>query len=163
MEWHIADLAALVLVALCCWQGWNQGFLMRLYTLVRFLLLLVLTIVLVPLLLPILPDTVPGREGVIIVFAMVVAAVILHVVENLLKIMERLPLVSAVNKVGGAALGAVLGVVFVWVILLLIGSFQEAQWCQFLSGYVKQSHLLMELQKFNPLPYIMENFDIPTL
>lgn len=163
MEARIAELVALGIVALCAVQGGYQGLVMKVYSLVRLVLLLVVTIVLVPLILPLIPVSVTGREGIALVVALIVVAVALGVLADLLKIIDHIPVVSTVNKLGGALLGVVLGMLIVWVVLLLIGAFQDVEWCRQVSGYIRQSPILMEIQRFNPLPNIMKNFNFPIL
>ena len=81
----------------------------------------------------------------------------------MLKVIDHIPVVKEVNKAGGALLGLVFGMLLVWVALFVIGTFQEAEWCREAAGYVRQSDILMALQKCNPLPAILNNFDFPTL
>lgn len=163
MEARIAELAALAVVALCVWQGAVRGLVLKVYSLVKVILLLVVTMVALPFLLPLFPSGTPGCEGIAFVAAMAVTAVVLHVLESLLKLVDRIPVVGTVNRIGGAGLGFVTGVLAVWVLLLLIGAMQEMEWCRRISEYVRHSEILMQVQQFNPLPFILKNFDFPSL
>lgn len=163
MEARIAELIALAVVLLCMAEGASRGLVMKVYSLVRIILLLVVTIILTPLILPLFPTGYQGREGLSFFAALVITAIALHILADILKIVDHIPVVSTVNKLGGAVLGAVIGVLLVWVILLLIGAMQDVSWCQRASGAVRQSRLLMQLQQFNPLPKILENFGFSIL
>lgn len=163
MEARIAELAALFIILLCIAQGWYRGLLMKVYSLIRFILLLVAAVILVPVLLPMFPSNLTGKEGIAFVIALLVAGILLHYLEKVLKLVEKIPVVSTVNKLGGAVLGGIFGIVLVWLFLFLAGSFQETAWCRQVTGYIRESEILMALYQFNPLSYIMGYFDFPLL
>lgn len=163
MEPRIAEGIALAVILLSTLQGASKGLVRKVYSLVRLLLLLVVTLVLTQLILPVMPSDLQAREGIALLVALIATAIILNVVEHVLKIIDHIPVVSTVNKLGGAVLGFVIGVLLVWIILLLMGAMQEAEWCRRASEIVRQSPVLMQIQQFNPLPIIMENFDFPVL
>ena len=163
MEARMAELVALIILLLCIWQGWYRGLIMKVYSLLRFVLLIVVTIILVPIIMPLFPSDLTGREGVSFVAALIMAAILLHIIAKVLKIVEKIPVVSTVNKLGGAALGAVMGIIIIWLILFLAGSFQENSWCRQIIAYIRESELLMSIYRFNPLAYIMKSFNFPTL
>lgn len=163
MEARIAELAALIIILLCIGQGWYRGLLMKVYSLVRFVLLLVATIILVPIILPMFPSDLAGKEGIAFVIALIVAALLLHYLAKVLKLVEKIPIVSTVNKFGGAVLGGIFGIITIWLLLFLVSSFQEIPWCQKITEYIRGSELLMSIYQFNPLAYIMKHFNFPTL
>lgn len=163
MEVRIAEIIAAVVVLVCVLDGAYRGLVMKVYSIVRLALLLVITTVLAPLILPMIPKDVVVREGAAFVVALLVTAIALGIVARVLKVIDHIPVVKEVNKAGGALLGLVFGMLLVWVALFVIGTFQEAEWCREAAGYVRQSDILMALQKCNPLPAILNNFDFPTL
>lgn len=160
---RIAELAAVLLILLCAVQGWHRGFVMKIYTLIRLVLLLVLTMILVPVILPFFPAHIAGKEGFSFVVSFLAAAVLLHIFAKLLKIVDKIPIVGTVNKLGGAILGVVLGILFIWLLLFLAGSFQEIPWCYRITSSIRESEVLMMLYQFNPFTYFMKYFDFPTL
>lgn len=163
MEARIVELAALFIILACMAQGWYRGLLMKVYSLIRFILLLVAAIILVPILLPMFPSDLTGKEGIALCISLLVAAILLHCLEKVLKLVEKLPVVSTVNKLGGAVLGGIFGIALVWLLLLLAGSLQEVAWCRQLTEYIRESEILMAVYQFNPLSYIMGHFDFPVL
>lgn len=163
MEARIAELIALGIILLSAFEGAVRGLVMKIYSMVRFVLVLVLSIILVPLILKMIPSTVAIKEGIAFAAAFVLSGIILSVVAGLLKIIDHIPVVSTLNKIGGALIGGAMGVIFVWVLLLVIGAFQTEPWCQTAAGYVRQSPVLMAVQSYNPLPVILEKFDFPVL
>ena len=62
MEGRIAELIALSVIVLSTWQGASRGLVLKIYSLVRIILLLAATILLVPLLLPLFPSDLQARE-----------------------------------------------------------------------------------------------------
>ena len=71
MEVWMAELAALLLILACIAHGAYQGLLLKIYSLVKIVLLIVGTAVVAPLLLTFFPKTVDGRE----VFAFIAALI----------------------------------------------------------------------------------------
>lgn len=163
MEARIAELIALGIILLSAFEGAVRGLVLKVYSMVRFVLVLILAIILVPLIVRMIPSTVAVKEGVALAVAFVIAGIVVSIVAGLLKIIDHIPVVSTLNKIGGALIGGAMGVVFVWVVLLVIGAFQQEPWCQTVAGYVRQSPVLMTVQSYNPLPLILEKFDFPIL
>lgn len=158
MEARIAELIALAIVTLSVVQGAYRGLVLKVYSLVRLILLLVVTVILTPMIFSLLPQELSAREGAAFLAALVLAAIALHILARLLKIVDHIPVVSTINRLGGAALGLVVGVLLVWLILLLAGALQEAEWCRQIQGYIRQSAILTQLQQIDPLPGILANF-----
>lgn len=158
MEARIAELIALAIVALSVVQGAYRGLVLKVYSLVRLILLLVVTVILTPMIFSLLPQELSVREGAAFLAALILTAIALHILERLLKIVDHIPVVSTINRLGGAALGLVVGVLLVWLILLLVGALQEAEWCRQIQGYIRESAILTQLQQIDPLPDILANF-----
>ncbi|MCH5266647.1 MAG: CvpA family protein [Lachnospiraceae bacterium] len=163
MEARIAEIIAAVIVLACVLEGAYKGLVLKVYSIACLALLLVIATVLAPLILPMIPEEVVVREGAAFVAALVVTGIALGIVGSLLKIIDHIPVVKQVNRIGGALLGFVFGMLIVWVALFVIGTFQEVGWFQEAAGYIRQSPILMAMEKCNPLPAILKNFDFPSL
>ena len=72
MEVRIAEIIAAVVVLVCVLDGAYRGLVMKVYSIVRLALLLVITTVLAPLILPMIPKDVVVREGAAFVVALLV-------------------------------------------------------------------------------------------
>lgn len=77
--------------------------------------------------------------------------VVIHVMMRWLDVMARLPIVSGVNKIAGAILGGVQGLLFVWLILLLIHAFSRSSWAEMLLVRIEGSRWLSFLYHYNVL------------
>ena len=163
MEARIAELIALSIIVICGLQGAYQGLVLKVYSLVRIVLLLVITLILCPLLLPVFPSGLLAREGIAFLTALIITAIALHILAKVLKIIDHIPVVNTVNKFGGAVLGLIIALLLVWTILFVIGAMQELEWCRRASSYISQSSVLMQFQAFNPLAKILENFEFPVI
>ncbi len=163
MEARIAECIALGLVLLSVFDGAYKGLVLKIYSMVRFVLLLIVTMILVPLIMPLLPPDVTAKEGIAFLVGLAVSGVALSIVAKLLKIVDHVPVINTVNKIGGAALGLVCGLLLIWAVLLAIGAFQEVPWCRTVTGYIRQSPVLMMIQTYNPLPAILKNFNFPII
>lgn len=163
MSTGLLEIIALVIIIVSLLEGAHSGLVMKIFSLVKFVLILIVTIVLVPILKSVIAQENVARDGIAYVIAFVVAAIVIHVVANVLKIVDKIPIVKTVNRLGGAILGAAMGLILVWVALLVIGAFQNVAWCHDVSEAAKNSTILYQLQRFNPMIYILKEFDFPTL
>lgn len=163
MEGRIAEFIALSVIVLSTCQGASRGLVLKIYSLVRIILLLAATILLVPLLLPLFPSDLQAREGIALLAALVITGITLHILERVLKIIDHIPVVNTVNKLGGALLGLAIGLLLVWTALLIVGALQELAWCRQASSYIGQSPVLMQFQALNPLSKILEHFEFPDI
>lgn len=93
-----------------------------------------------------------GIIGLILTF--IVVSIILHLVSGLLNGIFSLPILSLINRAGGAVLGAVQGLFIVWIIFLLLSLFWDTQWARTgislikenqVTGYLYQNNLLAEI------------------
>ena len=163
MSTPILEIAALAIFILCVLEGAYRGLVMKIFSLVRFVLILVMTIVLVPIVQSIVAQNNVAKDGIAYIVAFVVAIIVVSVVANVLKIVEKIPVVKTVNRLGGAIVGACMGVILIWVALAIIGAFQNVEWCQQISRAAKESVILYQIQRFDPMVYILRQIDFPTL
>lgn len=151
---NIAEVIAVILIIVCALHGAACGLLYKVYSLIRFLLVIVLMILLTPVVISCLPVDILYQQGIGYLVAGVVASIILGIVGHYLKKANKIPLFGSVNKLGGALVGALYGVAFVWLCLELIAAFPGSQLCQQVAVYVAKSELLLKLQHINPLSLI---------
>ncbi|MCI5936972.1 MAG: CvpA family protein [Eubacterium sp.] len=151
---NIAEVIAIIMIILCALHGASCGLLYKVYSLIRFLLVIVLMILLTPVVVSFLPVDIFYRQGIGYLVAGVIASIILGIVGHYLKKANKIPVFGSVNKLGGALVGALYGVVFVWLCLELIAVFPGTQLCQQAAVYVAKSDLLLKLQHMNPLSLI---------
>ena len=149
--YHIVEGIAVLIILICIVDGWRRGLLLKLYGLARFAAMLILTIVLTPLLYQILPLEPGLREGAAALGALILSIVLLLIAAQVLHIVDKIPILNTVNRLGGAAVGLVIGVLAVWVALIVITSFRDIAWCKTVTGYIKQSTVLSWFVHFNPL------------
>ena len=95
--------------------------------------------------------------------AWIIASIVIGMIAKFLHVVEKLPVVSTLNKAGGAVLGLVLGVAVLWILLLLIGAFQDNGWCGQIADMVKKSSWLMKLNDSNPLAQLIKGYGFPSL
>ena len=163
MTTRLLEAIALILWLLCVLNGWHRGLVMQVFSLVRMIFILVLTVVFVPMILPMITQENAVRNGIAYLAALVVALVIVNLIAHLLKIVERIPVVKTVNRLGGGILGACIGVVLIWVALAVIGAFQDAAWCRDIAACARESEILRAIQRFDPMMYVLEHFDFPNI
>lgn len=163
MTTRLLEIIALVLWLLCVLNGLHRGLVMQVFSLVRMILILVLTVVFVPLIMPMIGQENVARNGIAYIAALIVALVAVNLVAHILRIVEHIPVVKTVNRLGGGLLGACIGVVLIWVALAVIGAFQEVSWCQEIALCAKGSDVLRTIQRFDPMMYVLNHFDFPRM
>ena len=149
--YHIVEAIAALIVIICIIDGWRRGLLLKLFGLARFAAILIVTIVLTPLLYRILPLDPGLREGAAALGTLVIAIVLSLIAAQVLHIVDKIPVLNTVNRLGGALIGLLIGVLAVWVALLVITSFRDIAWCKTVTGYIRQSTVLSWLVHWNPL------------
>ena len=147
----IIEIIALILIVISMADGYRKGLLMKLFGLGRFVVMIVITIVLTPIIYMIMPLEPGVKEGASILLALILAAIVLFVVASVLKVVDRIPVIHTLNRLGGALVGLVFGVLAIWVILIVLGSFSDVEWCKNVTTYVKDSPILSFMLKFNPV------------
>lgn len=75
----------------------------------------------------------------------------LQIISRCLDLVARLPVLCGVNKLAGAALGAAEGLVFLWLLCLLVTAFSTTEWGAELSRMIEESSWLSYLYDHNLL------------
>lgn len=94
-----------------------------------------------------LADTVLNSIGFVLLFAAVFLAS--KIVIRWLDLISRLPVLSGINKLAGALLGGLEGLVFVWLVCILITAFSGTEWGLALTQQIEMSKWLSYLYSHN--------------
>ena len=163
MNTRLLEIIALGLLLVCVLDGIHKGFVMKIFSLIRIVVILALAVLLVPFILPMITEDNLARSGIAYIAALVVALVVVQLVAHVLKLVDHIPVVKTVNRLGGGVLGGCIGIVLIWVALVVIGAFQDVPWCQEISACAKESEVLRMIQRFDPMAYALKHFEIPEL
>lgn len=94
-----------------------------------------------------LANKILNSVGFVILFAAVYVA--MKLIVGWLDIISRLPILSGINKIAGAMMGGVQGLVFVWLACILITAFSGTSWGLMLSQQIEASKWLSYLYSHN--------------
>lgn len=94
-----------------------------------------------------LANKILNSVGFVILFAVVYVA--LKMIASWLNIIARLPIISGINKIAGALLGGIQGLVFLWLACILITAFSGTEWGLMLSRQIEASKWLSYLYNHN--------------
>lgn len=94
-----------------------------------------------------LANKILNSVGFVILFAAVYVA--MKLIVSWLDIISRLPILSGINKIAGALLGGIQGLVFVWLACILITAFSGTSWGLMLSQQIEASKWLSYLYSHN--------------
>lgn len=147
MQPFILELIALAIIVLGIVAGAARGLLLTLYSLVKIILIIALAVVIYPVAKVVIPSNSGWEAGAAALIALLIAVVALGLVARLLRLVDKIPVIHGLNKLGGAVLGGVLGAVVVIVALIVICMSRQAEWCQEIYLGVEQSRLLMSVVK----------------
>lgn len=147
MQPFIMELIALAIIVLGIVAGAARGLLLTLYSLVKIILMIALAVVIYPVAKVVIPINSGWEAGAAALIALLIAVVALGLVARLLRLVDKIPVIHGLNKLGGAVLGGVLGAVVVIVALIVICMSRQAEWCQEIYLGVEQSRLLMSVVK----------------
>ena len=88
------------------------------------------------------------------VMMLIVVYLLIKVLVSWLDIVTRLPILSGMNKIAGAILGGVQGLLFFWIAALLLTAFATTAWGSFLLIQIETSTWLSILYHINPISRI---------
>lgn len=163
MSTRLLELAAALILLVCVLDGVHKGLLLKVFYLVRMIVVLALTMVLVPIFKPVFAGNLQTQNGVAYIAALIVAAIAVAIVVRVLKLVDHIPVLNTVNRLGGAIFGACIGIVFIWIALALLGAFQDVSWCKEATECARQSEILRIIQKFDPMSYLLKQIDFPMI
>ena len=95
-----------------------------------------------------------GLSFFIVIFLLGIVACI---VRRLIIKIERVPVISTVNRVAGFAVGFIKGMVIVWLLLALTSLFAASEIGQTMTAYINDSVMLKYLYENNPVIKLIEN------
>ena len=80
---------------------------------------------------------------------------VLEIIARCLDIVARLPILSGVNKLAGAALGGLEGLIFMWLAFLFVTAFSATEWGMHLNRMIESSSWLSFLYDNNLLAKVV--------
>lgn len=95
-----------------------------------------------------------GLSFFIVIFLLGIAE---YFVRRLIRKIERVPVISTVNRVAGFGVGFIKGIVIVWLLLALISLLATSEAGQTMTVYINDSLMLKYLYENNPIIKLIEN------
>lgn len=164
LEGQILEIVLYAIMLCCIMIGFNRGLLLGIFSVLQKILILAITLGAAPVIADALPESVTvAREGVGYAIALVAAVLIIHILSRLIKMVNDAPIIGFANRFGGLLLGAGTGFLIVWLLLGLLGAFQEYEICRALVSAARENHRIMWFQHLSPLPYILTTMNFPVL
>lgn len=95
-----------------------------------------------------------GLSFFIVIFLL---GIVEYFVRRLIRKIERVPVISTVNRVAGFGVGFIKGIVIVWLLLALISLLVSSEAGQTMTVYINDSLMLKYLYENNPVIKLIEN------
>lgn len=95
-----------------------------------------------------------GLSFFIVIFLL---GIVEYFVRRLIRKIERVPVISTVNRVAGFGVGFIKGIVIVWLLLALISLLATSEAGQTMTVYINDSLMLKYLYENNPIIKLIEN------
>ena len=95
-----------------------------------------------------------GFSFFIVIFLL---GIVEYFVRRLIRKIERVPVISTVNRVAGFGVGFIKGIVIVWLLLALISLLATSEAGQAMTVYINDSLMLKYLYENNPVIKLIEN------
>lgn len=95
-----------------------------------------------------------GLSFFIVIFLL---GIVEYFVRRLIRKIERVPVISTVNRVAGFGVGFIKGIVIVWLLLALISLLATSEAGQTMTVYINDSLMLKYLYENNPVIKLIEN------
>lgn len=157
------ELAAVGIVVISAIVGGFRGLIKTLYHFVKLIIAIALSIALAPLIASLIPQSVTYRLGISAILVFVIVCIILSIIGGLLSIVDHLPVVRQINHFLGAVLGLLIGLLFVFIALTIIGLFSKEGLGHELAQLIKQSDVLLWLYKINPITQLVKQISISSI
>lgn len=94
-------------------------------------------------------------DGISYLLVLILTFILLRVIDRLLGIIEKIPLIEGVNRIFGVLLGALKGVLFLWIFMAIVACFAGTSWGSALVLYMSESVLLEWMYENNYLLQII--------
>ena len=88
--------------------------------------------------------------------------IVAYIVRHIIRKIERVPVISTVNRVAGFAVGFIKGMVIVWLLLALTSLFAASEIGQTMTAYINDSVMLKYLYENNPTPELKKYAEMYT-
>ena len=95
-----------------------------------------------------------GISFFIVIFLL---GIVEYFVRRLIRKIEKVPVISTVNRVAGLGVGFIKGIVIVWLLLALISLLATSEAGQTMTVYINDSLMLKYLYENNPIIKLIEN------
>lgn len=89
------------------------------------------------------------------VLTFIIVLLILRILVNVLDLVAKLPVLSAMNRLGGVVAGAAEGILIVWLMFFIITLCKSSEMCQGLLNDINQSAFLKLIYENNLIEYIL--------
>ncbi len=160
---QVLSMVVGAILVCCVLIGANRGLLLGLFCMFKNLIVIAAAVGVAPVIAKRLPETMVAAEGIAYIIALVVSAIIFNIVARLIKEFDEVPGISAIDRLGGAVLGAVVGFFAVWTLLGVLGCFQEYDFCREVVEATRENPFIMWIQTASPLPAILEAIGFPVI
>lgn len=88
-------------------------------------------------------------DGIAFFIALIIAAILVHVISSLLGIVSKIPILSGINRVLGLFAGGIYGLILVWIVFYVIALCGTSETGRTLISYIYQNPFLTALYENN--------------
>ena len=145
------EIIVLIICAALMLDGFRVGLVKTVFSIIKMIVGIVLAVIICSYVNGMIS---PGVAYVVpIVFLVVFGSVfgILCAVENLLNLVDKLPVTKQINRVAGIIGGAVKCIILIWILFCVSTYFIETSWGAYINNAFSQSRVLGIINEFNPL------------
>lgn len=155
---NAAEIVLLIIFVSLIYDGYRSGFVHTIFTIVRTMIGIVIAAVVCSMFLGKMPAGL--RYIVPFAFMSLVGIVfgILGAVERTLNLVKKIPIAKQMNKVAGIVAGILHGVIFVWIIFCIVGYFADTVWGSKIYAMLNESRLLLFINRWNPVWYVVTDW-----
>ncbi len=90
-------------------------------------------------------------QGISYLLTLIVGVIIFHWLRHVFKLIDKIPVLSGINRILGLLAGALKGMLLIWVLFSLIAVFAGTAWGKFAVSYIYESSVLTWLYDNNYL------------
>ncbi len=93
-----------------------------------------------------------------LILTFLIVGIVIRILEGFLDGIFSLPVLSLLNRLGGAVLGGIQGILFVWIVFLVLMLFFDTQWLKAAAGLIQENEITGYLYNHNMLMRFITGF-----
>ena len=150
---NVVEIIMLLIVLATAVDGVRTGLVRTAFSIVRMIIGVVVAYFICFWINGSVPESISGAIPIVFLIIIGIVLGVLRAVENLLNVVEKIPIARTANRVAGFAAGLLKGIVLIWILFYTASYFTDTEWGLSLYKMINESDILRVINSYNPIFY----------